>query len=194
MLSNLRHTVFADARRRCIHEYAATTHDEGVLAQSTNYYEVIIIGSGFGGLSAALMLRKLGRPDFRILERRSYMGGTWCQNTYPGAAVDVQSPLYSLASEPYDWTQMFAGQHELEEYTKHVIEKHGLQAHTDTNTQVESLEWDESARRWNVTTNTARQYTARFVINASGPLSTPVIPKIDGHKTCLLYTSPSPRD
>lgn len=153
------------------------------MAQSDTNYEVIIIGSGFGGLCAALMLRKQGRTNFRILERRSFMGGTWCQNTYPGAAVDVQSPLYSIADEPYDWTQMFAEQKELEQYTKHVITKHGLQNYTDTNTQVERLEWDDHAKRWTIFTNTSRHYRTRFVINASGPLSTPVIPNVDGLDT-----------
>ena len=75
---------------------------------------------------------------------------------------------------------MFAEQSELEQYTKHVITKHGLQNYTDTNTQVERLEWDDHARRWNVFTNTSRHYRTRFVINASGPLSTPVIPNVMG--------------
>ncbi len=57
-------------------------------------YEVIIIGSGFGGQLAAINLKKCGIDNFKILERRSYVGGTWSQNSYPGAAVDVQSALY----------------------------------------------------------------------------------------------------
>ena len=82
---------------------------------------VLIIGSGFGGQAAAVNLRRIGIDDFAILERRAWMGGTWSQNSYPGAAVDVQSPLYSLSFEPYPWTQMFAEQHELVEYTNHVL-------------------------------------------------------------------------
>ncbi len=58
-----------------------------------NTHAVIIIGSGFGGQCAAINLIKQGITDFLILERRDFMGGTWCQNSYPGAAVDVQSPL-----------------------------------------------------------------------------------------------------
>ncbi len=79
-------------------------------------HTVIIIGSGFGGQSAAIALREHGIEDFVILERREFMGGTWLQNTYPGAAVDVQSPLYCLSGEPWDWTQMFAEQQELADY------------------------------------------------------------------------------
>jgi cation diffusion facilitator CzcD-associated flavoprotein CzcO len=65
------------------------------------------------------------------------MGGTWCQNTYPGAAVDVQSPLYSLSFEPYKWSQMFAEQSELQKYTNYVIDKYKLREKTITNTNVE---------------------------------------------------------
>ncbi|WP_156508628.1 NAD(P)-binding protein, partial [Oleiphilus sp. HI0132] len=84
-------------------------------------YQVIIIGSGFGGQLAAMNLIKRGIQDFLILERREFVGGTWSQNTYPGAAVDVPSPLYSISSEPYNWSQMFAEQDELREYTEHII-------------------------------------------------------------------------
>lgn len=144
-----------------------------------NTYQTLIIGSGFGGQCAAMKLQKMGLSDFRILERRDFMGGTWCQNTYPGAAVDVQSPLYSIAAEPYAWTQMFAEQAELEEYTNHVIDKHGLRDKTLLNTNVEGMRWDESAQQWQVSTNRG-VFRARFIINASGPLSTPVIPNFPG--------------
>ncbi|MBI3908561.1 MAG: NAD(P)/FAD-dependent oxidoreductase, partial [Pseudomonas fluorescens] len=85
-------------------------------------FQVLIIGSGFGGQCAAINLLKAGIDDFRLLERRDFFGGTWCQNTYPGAAVDVPSPLYSLSFAPYRWTQMFAEQAELHRYTRHVVE------------------------------------------------------------------------
>ena len=99
-------------------------------------YSVLIIGSGFGGQCSAINLIKHGITDFKILERRAFMGGTWCQNTYPGAAVDVQSPLYSISFEPYKWTQMFAEQSELQEYTNHVIDKYQLREKTETEANV----------------------------------------------------------
>lgn len=143
---------------------------------------VIIIGSGFGGQCAAIMLRRRGIEDFRILERREFMGGTWCQNTYPGAAVDVQSPLYSLSFEPFPWSQMFAEQSELQRYTRFVIDKHGLRDVTDTGTAVEEVRWDQAERRWAVKTSRG-EYRAKFIINASGPLSTPSIPDFPGRET-----------
>lgn len=141
---------------------------------------VAIIGSGFGGQRAAMGLRAAGIEDFRILERRDFMGGTWKQNTYPGAAVDVQSPLYSLDGEPWDWEQMFAERDQLADYTDHLIEKHRLRDKTDTRTNVERVAWDGEAQRWLITTSGPRDIRARFVINASGPLSTPVVPPFEG--------------
>lgn len=140
----------------------------------------LIIGSGFGGMCAAIALCRSGVEDFRIVERRDFCGGTWCQNTYPGAAVDVQSPLYSLAGEPYDWTRMFAGQDELETYTNHLLDKHGLRAKTDTNTSVRAIAWDPDVCRWQVRASRGRRYSAQFVIGASGPLSQPFVPPLEG--------------
>lgn len=122
----------------------------------------------------------MGIEDFRIVERRPFMGGTWLQNRYPGAAVDVQSPLYSITREPYNWSQMFAKRDELEAYTNHVIDKHRLREKTDLNTNVERLTWDEASQRWLVKTSGERNYSAQFIISASGPLSTPSIPPFEG--------------
>ncbi|OUS28218.1 monooxygenase [Gammaproteobacteria bacterium 45_16_T64] len=143
-------------------------------------YQVIIIGSGFGGQCAAINLKKHGIEDFLILERRSFMGGTWCQNSYPGAAVDVQSPLYSISSEPYDWSQMFVEQKELEEYTNYVIDKHQLRSKTALDSNVTKTQWNEEEHVWEIHTSGNDPYKAQFIINASGPLSTPVIPNFPG--------------
>jgi cation diffusion facilitator CzcD-associated flavoprotein CzcO len=146
-------------------------------------HTAIIIGSGFGGQAAAINLRRIGIDDFLILERRSWMGGTWSQNSYPGAAVDVQSPLYSLSFEPYQWSQMFAEQHELVEYTNHVLAKHGLRERTQLNANVTQVQWDEASQTWQVQLEGGEVLGAKFLINASGPLSTPVIPNFKGRDT-----------
>lgn len=146
-------------------------------------WTAIIIGSGFGGQSAAIQLGKMGIDDFRILERRDFMGGTWLQNTYPGAAVDVQSPLYSLSDEPYDWTQMFADQRELAAYTEHIIDKHGLREKTELGANVTAVRWDEDTHTWEIETGAKGMFRARFLINASGPLSNPNIPDFEGKDT-----------
>lgn len=146
-------------------------------------YQVVIIGSGFGGQCAAIRLLEQGITDFRILERRDFMGGTWCQNSYPGAAVDVQSPLYSISSEPQAWTQMFVEQDELQRYTNAVIDKHGLRDKTTLNANVQQVQWDEAQQRWLIDTEGTGRFTAQFLINASGPLSTPVVPNFAGRNT-----------
>lgn len=146
-------------------------------------HKVIIIGSGFGGQASAVNLRRIGIEDFLILERRSWMGGTWSQNSYPGAAVDVQSPLYSLSFEPYKWTQMFAEQDELVEYTNHVLAKHGLREKTQLNANVTQVKWLEDKALWEVQAESQGTFYGQFLINASGPLSTPVIPAFKGRDT-----------
>jgi cation diffusion facilitator CzcD-associated flavoprotein CzcO len=146
-------------------------------------HTAIIIGSGFGGQAAAINLRRIGIEDFLILERRAWMGGTWSQNSYPGAAVDVQSPLYSLSFEPYQWSQMFAEQDELVKYTNHVLAKHGLRERTRLNANVTQVQWDEASQTWHVQLESGETLQAKFLINASGPLSTPVIPNFKGRDT-----------
>lgn len=146
-------------------------------------YTIIIIGSGFGGQCAAINLLRRGISDFLILERRDFAGGTWLQNDYPGAAVDVQSPLYSISYELYPWTQMFATQAELAQYTRHVLEKYGLLRKIELGANVVSVRWNEAVHRWHVQTAEKGEFCAQILINASGFLSTPVIPAFPGRET-----------
>lgn len=143
-------------------------------------YEVIIVGSGFGGIGAAVYLQKHGIEDFLMLERDKGLGGTWYQNTYPGAAVDVKSLLYSLSFEPYDWSEAFAKQEEILAYTQHVISKYEIDKKALTQANVEGLYYEEITGTWTVEVSGNRKFKARNVINASGGLSQPFIPTIDG--------------
>jgi len=140
-------------------------------------YEVIIIGSGFGGIAAGVRLQKKGINDFLILERDAEMGGTWWANNYPGAQVDVQSHLYSFSFEPYDWTRLYAMQHEILKYTNHVIDKYGLRGKARTNSKVTALTYEEKAHRWKVSLEDGDELYANLIINASGGLSQPNIPE-----------------
>lgn len=148
------------------------------LLSTDTTFSVVIIGTGFGGQTAAIALRNAGIDDFVMLERREFMGGTWRQNSYPGAAVDVQSPLYSLSSEPYPWTQMFAGQRELSDYTGHVLAKYRLEDRVLTSTTVQQVRW--TGEVWEIETAERGTIRGRYVINASGPLSTAVVPNFPG--------------
>lgn len=146
-------------------------------------HEVVVIGSGFGGQAATVMLGRQGIDDVVILERRDFAGGTWCQNTYPGAAVDVQSHLYSLSFEPYPWSQVFAEQHELRDYTEHILDSYGIRERILLGRDVSSVRWDDDAEHWVLATTGGEEFRARFVINATGPLSTPVVPPFRGKET-----------
>ncbi|MBT1449650.1 NAD(P)/FAD-dependent oxidoreductase [Glaciecola sp. XM2] len=141
-------------------------------------HNIIIIGTGFGGISAAIKLNQRGIHDFIMLERRSFFGGTWMQNRYPGAAVDVPSPLYSVEGEPYPWTRLFAKRNELEAYTAHLVEKHQLNEKIKLNAEVKQAKWMDD--HWQLTLKDGQVLQARTVINATGPLSTPVVPEFEG--------------
>ena len=96
------------------------------LAGAPRHVAVLIVGSGFAGLGAAIRLERAGRRDFLVIERGSEVGGTWRDNTYPGAACDVPSHLYSLSFAPKpDWTRLFSPQQEIQEYLRRTAAKSG---------------------------------------------------------------------
>ena len=98
--------------------------------QSNTTPHIVIIGSGFGGIGMAIQLKKAGIDSFTILEKAGSVGGTWRDNTYPGAACDVQSHLYSYSFEPKsDWTRKFGLQPEIRSYIESCVTKYGIQDH-----------------------------------------------------------------
>jgi len=146
-------------------------------------HDIVIIGSGFGGIGAAVHLKKIGIENFVILERDPQLGGTWWRNSYPGAQVDVQSHLYSFSFELYNWTRLFARQPEILQYTNHVIDKYKIREKGILNATVVKIEYMELSGSWNVTTNDGNIYKAPIVINASGLLSQAAIPDFKGRET-----------
>ncbi len=145
--------------------------------------ETVIIGTGFSGLLAAIRLQKRQCNDFVLLERSTELGGTWQVNSYPGAEVDVPTSLYSISFVPYPFTKTFASQSELLAYTNHVIDTFGLRKHAITNQVVTAVTYDEGESRWHVATESGERYSARFVIDASGVLANPHVPRIKGAET-----------
>ncbi|MCK0107414.1 NAD(P)/FAD-dependent oxidoreductase [Marinobacter sp. S0848L] len=142
---------------------------------------VIIIGTGFGGIGMAIQLKKAGYTDFTLLEKAPKAGGTWRDNTYPGAACDVQSHLYSYSFEPkHDWTRKFAPQAEIEGYIEHCITKYGLQPHIQFEQAVTAASFNEATNSWVVTTESGDTYTANVLITATGQLNRPAMPAIPG--------------
>lgn len=145
--------------------------------------EAVVVGTGFGGIAAAVALRRQGVDDVVMLERRDFAGGTWCQNTYPGAQVDVPSPLYSLSTDLHDWTELYARRHELEAYTEGLLDRHDLRRRIVLGAEVTALRWDEDRGRWDVTTADGRAWDARLVVAATGPLSDPRILDLPGRSS-----------
>jgi cation diffusion facilitator CzcD-associated flavoprotein CzcO len=144
-------------------------------------YQVGIIGAGFGGLVAALELKKADKTDFIIFERASEIGGTWRDNTYPGCACDVPSHLYSLTAAPNpEWSLKFSTQPEIFNYLKNVVAKNDLAKHIRLNTDIVEIQFIETGGFWQVTDRTGSQTTVKALISATGPLNRPVIPKFQG--------------
>ncbi|HZC73308.1 MAG TPA: NAD(P)/FAD-dependent oxidoreductase [Jatrophihabitans sp.] len=145
------------------------------------HVHVLIVGSGFSGLGAAVRLRKDGRDDFLVIERGGEVGGTWRDNTYPGAACDVPSHLYSYSFELNpEWSRSFSPQDEIQEYLRAVAAKYDVDDYHLFDTEVMLAKWDGT--RWLVdTTNGA--FTADVLVSAVGALCEPALPDIKGIET-----------
>ncbi|MFJ5266255.1 flavin-containing monooxygenase [Streptomyces sp. NPDC088387] len=144
------------------------------------HVRVAVIGSGFGGLGAAVRLRREGITDFVVLERAGSVGGTWRDNSYPGCACDVPSHLYSFSFAPHpDWPRTFSGQEHIRAYLERVADVFRLRPHLRFNTEVTRMSWDGDGLRWVVETSTGT-LTADVVVSATGPLSDPKVPDIPG--------------
>ncbi|MCX2968154.1 MULTISPECIES: flavin-containing monooxygenase [Streptomyces] len=144
------------------------------------HVRVAVIGSGFGGLGAAVRLRRAGITDFVVLERRDAVGGTWHDNTYPGCACDVPSHLYSFSFAPNpDWPRSFSGQEHIRAYLEGVADTFGLRPHIRFGHEVLQATWDGDALHWVLETSRGT-FSADVVVSATGPLSDPKIPDIPG--------------
>ncbi|MFI0407514.1 flavin-containing monooxygenase [Actinomadura sp. 3N508] len=143
-------------------------------------HSVVIIGSGFGGIGMAIRLRRAGIRDVVILEKAADLGGTWRDNTYPGAACDVPSHLYSFSFEQKtDWSRRFPPQAEILEYLRHCARRHGVLEKIRFGTEVTEARFDEGAALWRIST-TSGELDARVLVSACGQLDRPVLPPIEG--------------
>lgn len=150
----------------------------------TEVLSAVIVGSGFGGIGMAIELRKKFIRDFVILEKGHDVGGVWRDNTYPGAACDVPSHLYSFSFELNpNWTHTFAPQAEIHAYLKNCVDKYKLKEHFKFGCEVASARFDEQDSIWHVTLVNGQTVRSRLLITAMGQLSRPSIPKIKGIET-----------
>lgn len=147
----------------------------------TGRFDAIIVGAGFGGIGAAIALKRLGYENFVILDRHDDLGGTWHANHYPGLAVDVPTVSYSYRFEPNpNWSRLYSTGREIKGYAAHVADKFDVRRHMRFNTAVDGAVWDDDDRVWTVTLCGGETLHTRFLITATGFLSQPRIPDIPG--------------
>lgn len=147
---------------------------------------VAIVGTGFGGLAAAIELKRAGFDDITLFERASTVGGVWRDNTYPGAACDVPSAIYSFsyALKP-DWSALFGTQAEIRDYLQWVSDEFDITRHIRFDAEVTAAEYDDATRTWTVTSQSGATETFDVVIMATGQLSRPKMPSVEGLETFL---------
>ena len=141
---------------------------------------IAVVGAGFGGVGAAVMLRRAGYTNMTVFERGERVGGVWHHNTYPGAACDVPSHLYEFSFEPNPrWSRRYAPQAEIQAYLEDVARRYGVLDRIKTGTEVTRATWDEEASKWRLETN-AGEHEADVLLTACGQLSVPKVPPLPG--------------
>ncbi len=142
---------------------------------------IIIVGTGFGGIAAAIELQAHGFGDLTLLDRAPGLGGTWRHNTYPGAACDVPSHLYSFSfAQRRDWTRLCSPQSEILAYLEGIAREYAIDRRMEFGVEVESCAWDDAARTWTVTAQDGRSWEGDAVIVATGQLHRTAHPRIPG--------------
>ena len=144
-------------------------------------HEVVILGAGMSGLCMAIKLQQAGIRDFVMLEKQEGLGGTWWDNRYPGAHVDVPAPVYSFSFAPNPrWSRRFASAAEIQSYMQELAQRHGLHGHLRLATRVESARFDAETGLWQIATANGDTLEARFFVCSTGPLNQPRWPDIPG--------------
>lgn len=145
--------------------------------------DVVVVGSGFAGIAAAVSLLRAGHADLLILERGTDVGGTWRDNSYPGCACDVPSHLYSFSFAPNpDWSRSFSPQPEIHAYLRRVTREQGLEPLLRFGCELLEARWRDSERRWALRT-TRGEITCRYLVLGTGALSEPSVPHLPGLET-----------
>ena len=151
---------------------------------------VAIIGGGFGGLLAGARLREAGIEDLRVIEKGGDFGGTWYWNRYPGAACDVESYIYLPLLEEIGYIpkKKYTDAPEILAHSRAIGEHFRLYDNACFSTEVTGMVWEESSRRWIISTNRGDRMRARWVIMANGPLHRPKLPGIRGIESFRGHT------
>jgi cation diffusion facilitator CzcD-associated flavoprotein CzcO len=140
---------------------------------------IAVVGGGFGGVGAAVMLKREGYENVTVFEKGERVGGVWQANTYPGAACDIPSHLYEYSFAPNSWSRRFSPGPEIRAYVEGVARHFGVLDRVHTRTEVKSARWDEGSGRWLLDTS-AGPHEAEVLLTACGQLSVPKTPPIPG--------------
>jgi cation diffusion facilitator CzcD-associated flavoprotein CzcO len=161
---------------------------------TTRNPSVIVVGAGFGGIATAIELQRHGFSDITILDAAPGIGGTWLHNTYPGAACDVPSHLYSFSfAQRRDWSRLCSPQPEILTYLRGVARRFGVDRLVVPDSAVASCAWDDATRRWTVHTDDGRTFVADAVVLATGQLHQPAYPNVPGRDTFAGHSFHSAR-
>jgi cation diffusion facilitator CzcD-associated flavoprotein CzcO len=171
------------------------------MSDSTERYDVVVVGAGVSGLYALHHFRELGFT-VHVVEAADGVGGTWYWNRYPGARCDVPSMEYSYGFSPeleqeWEWTEVFPAQEELERYFNHVADRFDLRRDIQLGTRVTAATYDDESSRWTVETDQGDRYSAQFLVMGTGCLSAPLEPQIPGRESFAgisLSTNAWPKD
>ena len=142
-------------------------------------FRAIIIGAGVAGILAAIRLREAG-VGCVVLEKNHDVGGTWLENSYPGAGVDTPSHLYSYSFAPRPWTTHFGKRDEVLAYLRDVADRYDLRGMIRFGTEAAGAVYDAGRQRWTVTTTADEEFEADVVITAVGVLNRPKVPDLPG--------------
>jgi 4-hydroxyacetophenone monooxygenase len=158
-------------------------------------FKVIVVGAGMMGINAAIKLQQAGF-EYTVLEAMDKVGGNWLTNTYPGAAVDTPSRVYSFSFEPNAaWTQFFPRGPEFLSYLDRVADKYNLRERINFNTRVEGAEWDEARKIWTVRSlrnGKPETHECNVLIMAVGPNNNPSYPNVknlDAFKGPVIHSA-----
>ncbi len=171
-----RHTIADDQAATTAQTADSDPHDAPLAA--------IVIGTGFAGIGMAIALQRAGIHDFAVLEKAHDVGGVWRDNSYPGAACDVPSHLYSFSFEPNpEWSRVFAPQSEIHAYLQYCARKYQLARHIRFGAEVAEARFDEQRNLWRVTLTDGTELSAPVLISGTGQLSRPALPRVPGIET-----------
>lgn len=163
--------------------------------------DALVVGAGFGGIYQTYKFRQLGLETLCV-EKAPEVGGTWYWNRYPGAMSDTESYLYRYSWDKedlrsYPWNAQYLYQPEILCYLNHVVDRHDLRKNLRLSTLMTAATWLEKEQRWRVECDTGDVFSARYLVNALGILSTPNFPQFPGLETFsgdLIHTASWPDD